>query len=450
MTNKKKTAIVAILFLLVTIYSALFAACVNTEGREYTVTWKNHNGEILKTETVKEGDIPSYGGETPTKSGDGKYTYLFSGWQPAVSEVRADTTYTATFTSSENKYTVVWKNYDGAVLETDTDVPYGVKPVYDGATPKRDASVDVSYIFAGWTPEVTEVTADTVYTAKFTERHNGELIAGIDLVFSQDNKTAEYGLYPQTRVSDAALIAELNGLTTVSANGWYLFNGEYYAKETAKVYNNESYTFDDGTVIVNGNEYWFKCEPIKWQVLSCADGTYRLLSCKLLDAHNFYADYENRTIGGGVVYANNYEHSDVRKWLNGEFFNTAFALNNSYVQETVIDNGADGNKYACNDTKDKVYLPSYKDCLNGGFGFDEDQDNASVTRQCLTTDYARARGAWYNVKKDLQYNGSYWTRSPSGEYGYCAWNVNSGGYLSEYAVDGESHCVRPCVSLVFK
>ena len=185
-------------------------------------------------------------------------------------------------------------------------------------------------------------------------------------------------------------------------------------------------------------------------MLSCSDGTYRLLSCKLLDAHNFYADYENRTIGGGVVYANNYEHSDVRKWLNGEFFNTAFALNNSYVQETVINNGADGNKYACNDTKDKVYLPSYKDCLNGGFGFDEDQDNASVTRQCLTTDYARARGAWYNVKKDLQYNGSYWTRSPSGEYGYCAWNVNSGGYLSEYAVDGGSHCVRPCVSLVFK
>ena len=187
----------------------------------------------FKTETVKEGDIPSYGGETPTKSGDGKYTYLFSGWQPAVSEVRADTTYTATFTSSENKYTVVWKNYDGAVLETDTDLPYGVKPVYDGATPKRDASVDVSYIFAGWTPEVTEVTADTVYTAKFTERHNGELIAGIDLVFSQDNKTAEYGLYPQTRVSDAALIAELNGLTTVSSNGWYLFNGEYYAKRNS-------------------------------------------------------------------------------------------------------------------------------------------------------------------------------------------------------------------------
>ena len=89
-------------------------------------------------------------------------------------------------------------------------------------------------------------------------------------------------------------------------------------------------------------------------------------------------------------------------------------------------------------------MPSYLDYLNADYGFATDGNDKSVTRECVTTDYARARGAWCNTA----YNGSYWTRTPSGNYYYCAMNVNSGGYLSEYAVDGDSHCVRPCISLI--
>ena len=95
-------------------------------------------------------------------------------------------------------------------------------------------------------------------------------------------------------------------------------------------------------------------------------------------------------------------------------------------------------------TNDKVFLPSYEDCLNTKYGFSSNEKEASKTRTSLTTDYARANGAWLNATKDLKNNGIYWTRSAS-TFNYAAYAINSGGFLSSYAVDGDSHCVRPCI-----
>ncbi len=69
-------------------------------------------------------------------------------------------------------YTVIWKNHDGAVLETDTGVEKGATPVYDGATPAREATAQYSYEFSGWSPAVGAISGDTTYTAQFTETLN--------------------------------------------------------------------------------------------------------------------------------------------------------------------------------------------------------------------------------------------------------------------------------------
>lgn len=68
----------------------------------HTVTWKNADGTVLNTEKVTAGTTPEYDG-TPEWAGAGKYAFEFAGWNPAVTAVTGDVTYTAQYIRTENQ-----------------------------------------------------------------------------------------------------------------------------------------------------------------------------------------------------------------------------------------------------------------------------------------------------------------------------------------------------------
>ena len=272
-------------------------------------------------------------------------------------------------------------------------------------------------------------------------------------VVNSKNNTVIYGLYPQKRVGDSKLISSLEALTAPESNGWYLYNENYYAKESAKLYNS-AYKFDDGTAIVEGTTYWFKCEPIVWNILSNDNGEYFLRSSVLLDAHRFNEAWVGLK---SDKCANNYEYSEVRSWLNNEFYNSAFALGNECIQTTTVDNSASTTKredtvggYTCENTNDKVFLLSYQDYINSSYGFSTGT-SSSNTRTCKTTDYARARGAYCFVQFDYSYKycSHYWTRSPYSDGGAHVWFVGSEGNInrSGNGVDSTDYCVNPAIKI---
>lgn len=345
----------------------------------------------------------------------------------------------------ENKYVVIWQNYNGDILEIDRDLKEGTFPTYDSNIPTRKGDENYNYQFIGWTPEIVPVNENVQYTATFKKVSASDYLIDDKPTFNSDNTSLKYGYYPQTHVSDENLIKILNTLESSSINGWYLYNKKYYAKEVAKTFNNTVYYFDDETEIISGNTYWFEVESIEWKILSNDNKECYILSNKLLDTHAFYKDYEERN----NIYPNNYEYSDIRNYLNNDFYNYAFIFNTMNIKESSIDNSskttdADNNKYVCANTVDKVFLPSYKDYLNVDYGFENNQEGLSLTREASLTDYARIKNAWCNVENN-KYTSSYWTRSPSSKFSYSAINVNSKGYLSDYAVDGKNHCLRPSI-----
>lgn len=132
---------------------------------------------LLYTAAVADGGDGTYGGTTPTKASDAQYTYSFAGgWSlnpsgsanaNALKAVTADRKVYAVFNKTVRTYTVYWKN-GSTTLETDTNVPYGTVPTYNGSTPVYNGSGDAEdYEFSGWSPAVGAITGDTTYTAQF-------------------------------------------------------------------------------------------------------------------------------------------------------------------------------------------------------------------------------------------------------------------------------------------
>jgi hypothetical protein len=148
--------------------------------------------------------------------------------------------------------------------------------------------------------------------------------------------------------------------------------------------------------------YWFKYEPVTWRVLSRDENKVLLLSNIILDCQHFYHSNDNRTIDGKKVFANNYKESDIRTWINNDFYNMVFNEDEkAKILTTEVDNSSEQsynpfsyepNPYSCENTNDKMFMLSSKEIQTKAYGFREDGGN-DPARRFNSTDYAKAQGS---------------------------------------------------------
>ena len=240
----------------------------------YTVTWKENADKVIGTTVVMAGEMPVH--SDPVKEG-----YIFTGWNPSLSPVISDITYTAKFVkrdarsvvvrfslgdglfgdtqvlsmgdkavrpadpvktgyvfegwyadaayttlfdfnkavrsdimiyakwrqSTDKMYTVTWKQDIYTVINT-TSVKENTMPVHEDA-------MKAGFVFVGWDPSLSPVTADVTYTARFVQKEEGKAIVRFSL---------GGGIYVDTQILPAgekAVRPEDPVKTGYTFEGWY-------------------------------------------------------------------------------------------------------------------------------------------------------------------------------------------------------------------------------------
>lgn len=123
---------------------ATFIASYNLK-RKYEVKWVNLDGTVLDVQYIEQNSSATYSGTTPTMQDNVQYkNYEFIGWDKSTTLITQNIVVTARYTYEIQKYPVYWY-VEGVVVETDSEVPYGSSPTYNGDVPQK-----TGYSFYGW------------------------------------------------------------------------------------------------------------------------------------------------------------------------------------------------------------------------------------------------------------------------------------------------------------
>lgn len=114
--------------------------------------------------------------------------------------------------------------------------------------------------------------------------------------------------------------------------------------------------------------------PIKWRVLQNSGSELFILSEYILDSKQYHSDFLDITWGG----------SDLRKWLNYEFYNAAFNDSEKrFIKTTHCTDNGEGST----DTDDKVFLLSVSEAKELTYKLGE--DSLSAKRRAIGTEFSK-------------------------------------------------------------
>ncbi len=312
----------------------------------------------------------------------------------------------------------------------------------------------------------------------------------------QDGSLIEFGSYPQSQVTDSSLLSALNAQSgTWASYYYYQGNGSLgsmafsdYMRYKDVTYNGNKYravTFDsyrpswtgntpgaensnqDENGYTTGNIYWFRFDPVKWKILDKNTGL--VMCASIIDSqpyNNIITKYGTDAHGndaywgnsGRTYYACNYAKSSIRQWLNGDFYNTAFTSSEkSKIKTTTLNTkgyctltGTAGYEdFDITTVSDKVFLLSYDEVLNSGYGFSPDYFNFDAARRVKGSDYAKCQGLNVIIPGDSSYAGySYWRLRSPGRFSDASCFVSPDGRVnSRGGTDNADIGIRPALTL---
>jgi len=240
-------------------------------------------------------------------------------------------------------------------------------------------------------------------------------------------QTITFGSYPQSRVNDEELVAALTeqaggkpaegglwrktfywkGHRKEPSRIWLVDverDGERYRGVSFEYYRSHFHDYGKNYIqkvngYLAGNVYWFRYEPIVWQVLSDKDGVLTLLSEKVLDdmEYNDRSCLEDPTAKNAEVPCLPFQKSLLRLWLNDDFYRTAFdeAERARFVPTicSFVPRKDETLVVTPQEEQNQVFLLTFDEVWAYAEKFVGKEKRLKWTAR-TSTDYANAQGAW--------------------------------------------------------
>ncbi len=380
----------------------------STEGGSATGEGKyNYNSEVTVTAKAYTG-------------------YTFTGWYDGETKLSAELSYTFAMPAENKTYTAKYEKctshtYDDCVCTKCGTVTH---------TPNDDCICSTC-------SAVAHTPNDNCICTKCGAEVHGLSASG----YCRHGNVIYFGTHPQSEVTDSTLKSTLTtkaGTLPTSSNSrswtsygyyvngnvsnymWYVdvenagekYRGVYFTgyRPYGPAYSSTlDFTRQDDNGYNTNTVYWFKYEPIKWQILTESNGKAFLLCDVAIDCREISREY------------NDYAESTIRSWLNDTFYNIAFTdIQKALIQTTTVDNsvsstGYSSNSYVCENTSDKVFLLSYAEVKT--------YLTSDEARMFNSSDYAKSQGICEGLGTCL-----WWLRSPYNEPGTTRYIDNEGKF----------------------
>ncbi|MCR5309063.1 MAG: DUF6273 domain-containing protein [Bacilli bacterium] len=303
------------------------------------------------------------------------------------------------------------------------------------------------------------------------QNNNSSSESNVDKKYKKEGNKIYFGSYPQNHVTDQDKIALLNSKvtalsTSTSSNDWttyeyfiegnvesytfykdidldnngsFDYRGVYFTKYRPKFYTQSSPEEKDAIQNDFGYKvktvHWFSYDTIEWNVLKEENGKAFIVSNIVLDNQTYYPTEESNKFdhNQGNGFANNYELSNIRRYLNNNFYVTSFnSQEKEIVQTTNVDNSNKSdveNPYVCSKTEDKIFLLSESEII--------DYLKTKEERIAKGSDYSKCQGL---VGTDSTCY--WWLRSPMFNNATRSTLVDIDGNIDKGGV-GSNYGIRP-------